>query len=436
MRIDRKIIDDLNTKTHPKEKNKFLPITVEGQTPFSTPDTTQKTPIEAPKTPEKTETQADTPTGTIGTPSDTKKNYTDYLYDASTDKAYTEALAALQAARANMPTYKNSYDADIEAIYNEIVGREDFRYDINEDALYHQYADQYQHLGELAMMDTVGQASAMTGGYGNSYAVTAGNQAFQQYLAQLNAVVPELYGMAYDRYTAEGEEMLNQYGMLRDRADDEYNKYLAELDQYWQNVSYLGGEADKAYDRGRENFYAAQELAAAEAEREAAREAAKLEYNSNYEKMLLEQYEKETEATEKEEENKKARYEKILSKITEFSSMEELQTYLAQQATLGFINLDDDIVNIAQAIWESENVNEDETTYSEVPLAERDFIVKHNGGNNLLGGIDRNGRVADQYGNEYTLAQLYRDLKDSMGSEAARNYVIALQERLGIDRKE
>jgi hypothetical protein len=105
-------------------------------------------------------------------------------------------------------------------------------------------------MGQLAMMDTMGQAAALTGGYGNSYASTAGNQAYQAYLQQLNNVVPELYGMALDQYNAEGDKLLTQYSMLGDMADDEYGKYQDALAQYWQNVNYQKQNADAAYDRG------------------------------------------------------------------------------------------------------------------------------------------------------------------------------------------
>ena len=103
-------------------------------------------------------------------------------------------------------------------------------------------------------MDTMGQAASLTGGYGNSYASTAGNQAYQAYLQQLNDVVPELYGMALDQYNAEGDKLLTQYAMLGDMADDEYGKYQDSLNQYWQNVNYQKQLADDAYNRGYENW--------------------------------------------------------------------------------------------------------------------------------------------------------------------------------------
>ena len=187
---------------------------------------------------------------TSETTTPTAPDYSKYSYDASSDAAYQQALAALQQASATVPTYQASYDDQLQEIYDKIVNRDKFSYDLNSDALYQQYADQYQMMGQQAMMDTMGQAAALTGGYGNSYASTAGNQAYQTYLQQLNDVVPELYGMALDQYNAEGDKLLTQYSMLRDMADDEYGKHQDALSQYWQNVSYLKQNADDAYDRG------------------------------------------------------------------------------------------------------------------------------------------------------------------------------------------
>lgn len=172
------------------------------------------------------------------------------VYDPYSDDRYMEALNALKAAQSNLPIYANSYEDEIRDVYNKIVNREDFTYDVNADALYNQYKDQYVSLGKLAMQDTMGQAAAMTGGYGNSYAASVGNQAYQSYLSQLNQVVPELYGMAYDRYRQEGQDLLNQYNMLGDMRDTEYNQYLNELNQYWNNVNYHKQLLDDAYNQG------------------------------------------------------------------------------------------------------------------------------------------------------------------------------------------
>lgn len=132
-------------------------------------------------------------------------------------------------------------DTQLSQLYDRIMNREQFNYDLNGDALYQQYKDRYQNLGRQAMMDTMGNATALTGGYGSSYATTAGNQAYQQYLQQLNDVVPELYQQAYNRYTQEGNDLLNQYnmayGQYRDAVGDWENERSYANSDYWQRYN-------------------------------------------------------------------------------------------------------------------------------------------------------------------------------------------------------
>ena len=85
---------------------------------------------------------------------------------------------ARQTGSNPMP-YSSSWRGQLDDIMNRIMNREQFNYDLNADALYQQYKDQYIHGGNLAMQDTMGQATAMTGGYGNSYAQSAGQQTYQ-----------------------------------------------------------------------------------------------------------------------------------------------------------------------------------------------------------------------------------------------------------------
>ena len=185
---------------------------------------------------------------------------TQYQYDASTNTAYQQALAALQAAQKDKPTYAGTYDAQLNEIYNQIVNRKPFQYDVNEDMLYQQYKDQYTNLGQLAMRDTMGQAAALTGGYGNTYAQAAGQQQYDAYLQKLNEVVPQLYGMAQDQYNREGDALQQQFAMTGDLSDREYGRYQDALNQYWQNVSYQQNLADTEYNRGYENWYNAEQM--------------------------------------------------------------------------------------------------------------------------------------------------------------------------------
>ena len=176
-------------------------------------------------------------------------------YDPNTNAAYLQAMQALQQAQQNMPTYQNSYDGQIQDIYNKIMNREDFSYDLSGDMLYQQYLDQAVRTGRLAMMDSMGQAASLTGGYGSSYAQSVGQQQYDAYLQSLNDVVPELYGMARDAYDAEGQELLNLYSLTTDRANEEYSKYRDQMSDYYNNLNFALQQANTAYDRGADAYY-------------------------------------------------------------------------------------------------------------------------------------------------------------------------------------
>ena len=106
-----------------------------------------------------------------------------------------------------------AYVDQLNSLYEQIMGRGQFQYDLNGDLLYRQMADRYTQLGQQAMMDTMGQAAALTGGYGNSYAQSVGNQANQQYLTALNDQVPNLYQQAYNVWQGEGDRLLQMYDL-------------------------------------------------------------------------------------------------------------------------------------------------------------------------------------------------------------------------------
>lgn len=146
-------------------------------------------------------------------------------------------------------TYGQQLKDQLSAIQN----RKKFTYDLNGDALYNQYKDQYIRQGKLAMQDTMGQAAALTGGYGSSYGVTAGNQAYQGYLQGLNDRIPELYQLAADQYAREGEQMQNVYGLLSDAYGREYGEHKDKLSQWNNTREYLANmyQNERNFDYGK-----------------------------------------------------------------------------------------------------------------------------------------------------------------------------------------
>lgn len=169
----------------------------------------------------------------------------------------SQEVNAAKTARDNNAKLKpeswagGQYGQQLQDITNQIANRKKFTYDLNADALYQQYRDQYMNQGRLAMQDTMGQAAMLTGGYSNSYAATVGNQAYQSYLQQLNNIVPELYELALNQYNAEGDQLNNKYNILNQQNEGEYSKYRDKVNDWTNEQNRLDAayNNERSYDR-------------------------------------------------------------------------------------------------------------------------------------------------------------------------------------------
>jgi LysM repeat protein len=163
-------------------------------------------------------------------------------YKPSDTVAQAEAL--LQQQLAQKPgEYQSAWQTQLNDTLQKILNREKFSYDLNGDALYQQYKDQHTTQGKLAMMDTMGQAQAMTGGYGNSYAQSVGQQAYQGHLQQLNERIPELYQLALNQYNAEGNAMYDQASLMAQMEDQDYGRYRDQVSDYNAELGRLTDDA-------------------------------------------------------------------------------------------------------------------------------------------------------------------------------------------------
>ena len=373
-----------------------------------------------------------------------------------------------------------SYEAALKEAMDRINNREKFSYDLNGDALYQQYKDKYIQQGKMAMQDTMGQAAALTGGYGNSYAATAGNQAYQAHLNNLNDIVPELQQMAYDRYNQEGQDLLNQYSMAKGMYDTKYGEWSDQMSQYNADRQYLYSVYDSLYNRD----YGAHRDAISDEQW-----AAAMDYQAGRDKVADEQWTAAfdaqygtvggvaqdvpvykgttktgkgydngglTAAQVKELQNKldvdadgyygekskeaagglsaEEAYKKfvgksvggntggipesITAKAATFKSNEALDAYLTKQYNAGNITED----QMAKLYLENEIAS----------LQSRDWSLESDGGVNWFWGVDGNASVKDEYGNKYTMDQLVSALvAEGMKKADAKAYVKKLQTRLG-----
>lgn len=176
--------------------------------------------------------------------------YTYKKYSESEEvKKAQEALSRQESAKPG--AYQSQWQSQLESTLEQILNRKSFQYDMNADALYNQYRDQYIRQGKLAMEDTMGVSAALTGGYGSSYTQQVGQQAYQGYLANLNDKLPELYRLALSKYQQEGEDLLGRYDLLSQQESTDYGRYQDAYSAWQTERDYL---ADR-YDTQRKTDY-------------------------------------------------------------------------------------------------------------------------------------------------------------------------------------
>ncbi len=110
----------------------------------------------------------------------------------------------------------------------------EFSYDSDEDKLYKNYERKYEEKGKKAMDDTIAKASSKTGGMASSYAVTAGNMAYNDYMQELSDKIPELEKLAYQKFKDEQDKLLEQIERaekdMERKREEHYENYEAYSD--------------------------------------------------------------------------------------------------------------------------------------------------------------------------------------------------------------
>ena len=176
---------------------------------------------------------------------------TEYGYKPS--QSVMDAYNYLQSVLNSKPgEYQSRYSDQLQTMLDQIMNREPFQYDAYADPLFQIYQDQYILGGKRAMQDAMGQAAAMTGGYGNSYAQTVGQQTYNQYMENLMGMIPELSQMAYGRYKDEGEALERNYNMLNQQEQQDYGRYR-DIVGDWQTERQLAENTygtERGFDYG------------------------------------------------------------------------------------------------------------------------------------------------------------------------------------------
>lgn len=385
----------------------------------------------------------------------TNRNLMEYDFDENDYANLVTSKQQMTAADNAVKNYGDPKYARQQELENAINARQNlgkFSYDINGDALYQQYKDNYITQGKQAMMDTMGQAAAMTGGYGNSYAATVGNQTYQGYLQNLNNMIPQLQQMALDRYNAESNRLSENISILNaDKANYltewelGYNKRVGERDYATTNYH-------KLYDNTLDNYnnqitanneaYWNEYSAGYQAEQDSIanqRAAAELKLKQDAQTIA------EMQAGVVRDKNGnivsvpvgRTSADDSISDATR-EALKNAQTVEDVEDILGNLGLDNDVYDELLASYEVGKEGYKEKKVNSTPLKERDWTVVSKGGLNWGGGMDKNATVTDGV-NTYTIKQLYEYLTDPdemngepMSSDDAEAWLIKLQKKTGI----
>ena len=150
-----------------------------------------------------------------------------------------------KAPTVNAPTYKapagykGAYDKQLSGALDNVVN---WKYDPTKDASYQSLAKLYTQRGEQAARNTMGDAAALNGGFGTSYAVSAAQQSRNDYNAEFATKAIELEDKAYNRASTSLSALRDaddtSYGRYRDKVSDSQWGYEQKNNNYWQGKNF------------------------------------------------------------------------------------------------------------------------------------------------------------------------------------------------------
>jgi len=174
--------------------------------------------------------------------------------------------------------YESIYKDKQNQLMDNITNMGEFSYNAEADPAFQAYKKTYGALGDQSMKNTLGEASALTGGRLNSWATSAAQQAKGNYDQQLMAQVPALQQAAYQMFQDKNNNNLNAlnainsadntaYGRWNDDRNFTYQQGRDEVsdNQWWKNFNYNKGRdtiSDKRYSTEQKNSKASSDAQA------------------------------------------------------------------------------------------------------------------------------------------------------------------------------
>lgn len=151
---------------------------------------------------------------------------------------YTQTRVEMPVDVGALPTFNSSYLDQLNALARQLTS---MNYeDWTKGSQYQSLADRYGNNGRMSMQDVLGQVAARTGGLASSYATTAAQQQYNQYMAQLEEVARQMYSQ-------ERGDIMDTANLYRNLANDEYGRYRDSLADYNDRLAAAQRAARSAY---------------------------------------------------------------------------------------------------------------------------------------------------------------------------------------------
>lgn len=171
-----------------------------------------------------------------------QSTYTPTQVSANTAKfepsqQYLDAMASVQASLDKLMSGRTSYTDKINSSLKSIEDTAPFSYDFNSDPMFQQMLAGAMKSGKLAMEDSMGQAAALTGGYGSSYSGMVGQQAYNRYIDEAYDRIPDYWGMALSEYQQDLNNKYNLLNQYRASDDTEWNRNFDTFKSQYQMAS-------------------------------------------------------------------------------------------------------------------------------------------------------------------------------------------------------
>lgn len=181
-----------------------------------------------------------------GLSSKTSKKIYDEYDEYVPSSEVTAAKKALSDYEANNNPTGNARSQQASSLLDAYLNRGSYNSNVYNTDLYKRFEANALKNGKIAANNAAAEAAALSGGYGNSYGVSAAAAANQRYVDSINDYALQLDQMNYNRWKDEGDLAYNKYAAAN-------SAYQQMLEDYYTNRDYLANRAQQEYanDYGR-----------------------------------------------------------------------------------------------------------------------------------------------------------------------------------------